>query len=315
MTTPPTVLYIVGKGRSGSTIVDNALGGVPDFFTVGELHHLWDWGLLAGYRCGCGEPVSSCPFWTDVIARTERRLDTRLDPRAVVDWQQAVHAWPRIPRLLGAGARTVRRWPELRRYVAVLEALYAEIAAVSGANVIVDATKWPTAPTPLGLVPSVDVRLVHLVRDPRAVVHSWQRRKALSDRADGAMPRRNALTSMISWTVRNLVAERVGARWPTDRWLRVRYEDVVTEPAEWFGRMVTLAGHPGAALPLEGARTVVLGENHTVGGNEGRMRTGPVELRPDDEWMAAQTRGDRSVATLLALPLLRRYGYPVRASR
>ena len=36
------VLYILGWGRSGSTVLGNILGEVDGFFCAGELHYLWE---------------------------------------------------------------------------------------------------------------------------------------------------------------------------------------------------------------------------------------------------------------------------------
>jgi hypothetical protein len=80
-------------------------------------------------------------------------------------------------------------------------------------------------------------------------------------------------------------------------------------------RIAALAGEPDAELPFVDDRTVELGTNHTVSGNPGRFRTGPVTLRLDDEWVANQAAGDRWATTALALPMLLRYRYPLRPGR
>ena len=68
-TTGVPVLFIGGLGRSGSTLVDRVLGQTPGVCSVGELVFLWERGLLANERCGCGEPFDGCPFWKEVGVR------------------------------------------------------------------------------------------------------------------------------------------------------------------------------------------------------------------------------------------------------
>jgi hypothetical protein len=61
------VLYIAGSGRSGSTILDNTLGQIDGFFSVGELRYIWERGLIEDRLCGCGERVHQCPFWAAAL--------------------------------------------------------------------------------------------------------------------------------------------------------------------------------------------------------------------------------------------------------
>ena len=49
-----------------------------------------------------------------------------------------------------------------------------------------------------------------------------------------------------------------------------------------------------------------------MAGNPNRFRTGSVRIVEDDEWKSRMARRDRTVITAAALPMLVRYGYPVR---
>ena len=65
----PVVLYIAGPGRSGSTLLDLVLGQVDGVVSIGELRNLWYAGFHGAWPCGCGKPVTECPFWSAVLAR------------------------------------------------------------------------------------------------------------------------------------------------------------------------------------------------------------------------------------------------------
>ena len=71
MTSPrpsmPQVVYVGSWGRSGSTLLDLVLGQIPGFVSVGELRYLWERGLAERQLCGCGRPVTGCPFWGAVL--------------------------------------------------------------------------------------------------------------------------------------------------------------------------------------------------------------------------------------------------------
>src|SRR5947208_16533925 len=77
------VLFIMGWTRSGSTILDNVLGELDGFFSTGELHYLWERGLLQNRLCGCGRAVPAGRVWSVVLAN----LDDMPAPQARTRWQ------------------------------------------------------------------------------------------------------------------------------------------------------------------------------------------------------------------------------------
>ena len=82
----PKILYIVGAGRSGSTILDIALGNSPEICSSGELVHLPERGWLDD-QClrRKGESVR-------LLARREEPLDRAIfagrNRSQVPEWQQ-----------------------------------------------------------------------------------------------------------------------------------------------------------------------------------------------------------------------------------
>ncbi len=310
------VLFLAGKGRSGGTLLASLLGQLPGFFNIGELNRLWDWGLVSNHRCGCGLPVRECPTWAALLARADELLaGTGIPPlpEAGIDRTQAsVVRWPNMPRLLAAKPGRAARWPELDRYTTATSAVYRAIADVTGARVVVDSSRLPIEPVGLGLVPGVDVRVAQVVRDPRGVVYSWRRSRRMTDRdAEEYMPRFSALFTTTSWLARNLVVEILRRRHrevPV-----VHYDDLARDPASVLRGLAALVDEPAGDLAFLTSESAVLAPTHTVGGNPVRMTSGAVTITPDDEWRARMPRRDRIVATTVAVPLLRRYGLPVRS--
>jgi hypothetical protein len=170
------VLFIGGYGRSGSTLLDRVLGQVPGFLSVGELRHVFQEGYLENRRCGCGAHFLDCEFWRAVSERAFGPPDRgRMDEIAAL--KKRVDRWwlaPLLGRRLGMPA--ARR--DVDAYRDVLRRLYAAIAAESGAGVLIDSSKDVSHGYALrGLEDDLDLHILHLVRDPRAVAFSWQRKK------------------------------------------------------------------------------------------------------------------------------------------
>lgn len=307
------VLFLAGKGRSGGTLLANLLGQVPGYFNVGELNRLWDWGLVDNYSCGCGLPVRECPTWQAILKEADAQLgDSPLVPlaQARIDLDQAaVVRWPKLLKLLRARVDKRERWKALERYTTATAAVYRAITVVTGARVIVDSSRLPTEPVGLGLVPGVDVRLGHIVRDPRAVVYSWKRKKAWTDRDTGEhMPMFGATFTTVSWLARNLVVEILCRRHESTI---VQYDDLARDPAGVIRQLAALIGEPAGDLAFLTSDTATVEPTHSVGGNPDRMSSGAVVIKPDEEWRNRISKRDRVVTTLLALPLLRRYDFPV----
>lgn len=302
MTLPATVVaYVLGKGRSGSTLLDAILGQLPGVFSAGELRTLWSWGYQHAADCSCGRPVRECPVWSAVVAETlGTATPTDAQIGALVDQQARALRWRQVPGAL-AGATT----PALTAYAETQARLYRAIVAVTGAEVIVDSSKWPAHPGVLGRIDGVEPRILHLVRDPRAVAFSYRRHKPTGGRQP-AMPRFGVAYSATSWLARNAAVEVARRGAPSQRLL---YEEFAARPREALAAAATLLDRDPSDLPFVGARTVRLGATHLVGGNPGRFGGGEVTIQPDAEWSERLSARDAAVVTAVTAPLLGRYGY------
>lgn len=302
------VLYIAGVGRSGSTLLERVLGGVPGWVNGGELNAVFSRVARQDQRCGCGEPFSRCAFWGAVgeaafggWAEVTVRV-TELQPRLV----RQRH----LPRLLtGAGPAAYRR--ELAEYVDVHARLYRALAEVSGAEVVVDASKSTAQLAAVLRVPDLDLRVVNLVRDARGVAYSWGKsglRKPQS-RDGEEMGTYSPGRLAVLWSTLQLECALLRTRTPHSA--RLRYEDLVADPRTSVTRVLREVGLPvpPAALGHLGERSVDLRASHGVAGSRTRFTTGRVELSLDDAWRSMLSTRARRTVTALTLPQLVGYGY------
>jgi hypothetical protein len=303
------VLSIVGPGRSGTTVLASILGEVDGVATVGELRWLFRRGLLERRPCGCGLPPEECPVWSRVLAEAlARRPETAADIAAA---QVEVGARRHRIRAIRGGTGRRHDWPALETLCGVSAELLPAIADVTGCRVIVDSSKRAQDAAVLAGLDGIDLYVLHMVRDPRAVVFSWQRRKTIRVAGETrAMATRGLLSSVLRWTENSIGAELLRARVPAERWMFLRYEDFATAPRDAVGRVLEFLGER-TDPPFVDERTVVLGGNHTVAGNPNRFRTGPVTVSPDDEWRRAMPRRRQLAVRALTWPFLRRYGFPL----
>jgi hypothetical protein len=304
------VLFICGAGRSGSTLATCLLGQVDGVFAAGELRYLWRRSILENRRCGCGEHFHDCATWQQVLSGV-------ITDDEAADLDAAQRRRTRARALLPAAVLPARlRARRSARELEVLGRLYRSITTNTGDSIVVDSSKLPTYAMLLADVPGVRLSIVHLVRDPRAVAYSWQRWRQLADvDAHTWMHRRPPVKSAGLWLLWNAVTGSVLRRRVRGRYLRMRYEDLVEDPAGSVRAMLELVDSVSPA-PLQMVDDeVVLETTHTVAGNPARMRSGAVRVTADEEWVSDMPRRDRWLLTALTLPLLARYGYPVRVGR
>ena len=334
------VVFIAGDGRSGGTLLGQILDGLSDSVYVGELKNIWHESFEQNEPCGCGERFRHCEFWRAVVEKTFGSFE-RLDLRAMLRMHMSVARERYIPMLM-----LLNRVPaELfgsklpRAYEDVLSRLYGAIREVAGKSVVVDSSREVSQALVLARIPSIDLKVLHLVRDSRAVAFSNSRRKPqFGD--DIASPVRKPMLSFerkqetpfgrgwhprgccpgeglwqARWSglgaMRRLQAIPHLRRRSKIPYARLLYEDLVRDPREAIVRALDQLelGRPDLSM-IQGTY-VKLGVNHAISGNPVKFNSGGVDLRIDDEWRAAMRERDRRTVTLLTSPLMRRYGYAI----
>jgi hypothetical protein len=299
------MLFVAGLGRSGSTLIDRAMGGADGCVSLGEIVRLWQRGVVENAMCGCGETFRNCEFWGPVGEAAFGGWDTLGHrPR---DLQAAVDRTRYIPLMLtGWGRRYQRRRAE---YARLLARLYTAIRDVAGADLIVDSSKDLSTTFLLRTVPEIDVRVIHLVRDSRAVAYSWTK-YVQKGGSGGSMDRYSPAIVGLRYTFSNLVLE--AARWLGLPMLRQRYEDFVAEPAAATERLLRFGGMSDPTLTHVDGRMLRAAPHHSVGGNPMRFALGTIEIRLDRQWQDALPTRDRRIVSAMTSPMLLLYRYPIR---
>lgn len=300
------VAFIAGWGRSGSTLLDLLLGLNDGFVSVGEIKFLWSRGLIENRPCGCGVPLRSCEFWREVLASSLGAMEPDRIRQLAADAERT--RTRHLPQMLmpGAGERYGRH---LDHYRATLASLYREVMEKSGAQVVVDSSKFPSYLFVLQQIGDLDVRVIHLVRDPRAVAHSWSTPTIDPDRPGRSlMARQHPALTAAYWSSWNLAVKRICDMADTPR-LLVRYEDLATDPRPRVRQMMDWLGLDGEPAGFIDTDRVDLRRSHTVSGNPARHRTGAVQIGLDDRWQRQMTGFHRQIVWQLTGPVRRLFGY------
>ncbi|MDQ4143767.1 MAG: sulfotransferase [Actinomycetota bacterium] len=276
------------------------------FFSAGEIRGLWRRGLIEGTDCSCGTKLTDCDIWARVLARAGIDPLSQARLNVAAEHEQAAK-WIATPWLI-RGHKGKRG--ATHTYSRRLASLYCALADVTEARVVVDSSKNPADAAILAAADGVSSFYVHLVRDPRAVAFSWRRRKPIK----GGGPRQEMRTYPASrtatrWTGWNLMGEVIRRKNP-QRYVVLRYEDFVNDPARALRDILALVNEESELPFVQGTR-VKLADHHMVWGNPSRFKRGWIQLKEDDEWIEQLPLRDMATVTALTVPLLRRYGYPI----
>ena len=305
------VLFIAGFGRSGSTLLDRLLGSQPGLHSGGEVGGLWSQGLVEDRLCSCGTSFSRCGFWRAVGARGFSSLSAQ-DAAEVVRYLQEAFPARRIWRLFIGRARRRLVTAAPAAFSGTMARIYQGLRDVSGSQMVIDSSKLATYLVLLAEVPSLDVHVLHLVRDPRAVAHSWGRPAEMDPDGRSSTPHFGAVKSAVLWLMMNAAVEWVARRLDLP-YVRVRYEDLVREPGRGVTKILAglAAGHAELDLSVDclaAGAEADLGVAHIISGNPMRFRHGPMPIAEDVRWKSGP-RGRRAVVAAITFPLRWRYGY------
>ena len=234
----PTIIYLGGMSRSGSTLAERLLGELPGACPAGEVVHMWRRGVLADEHCGCGELFSGCSFWQKVgeagfggwgkvdVGRFEE-LQRRVDRTRFIPLLAA-------PALMPAAFRRA-----LDEYLSYYQRLYTAIGEITGCHTVVDSSKHASLAFCLARS-QLSVRIVHVVRDPRGVAHSWTKRVSRDVIAGTYMRTQVPARTALQWDTQNAGMDLLASTgFPV---LRVRYEDLVAAPQAALREIAAFAG-------------------------------------------------------------------------
>jgi hypothetical protein len=199
------VIYIMGAGRSGSTILGVLLGNMKEYFFAGELH-LWNITKSKTFN----DRADVVEFWEKVAHQFPDK-----ENYFSYDFDKTLEFHSAIPSLFGFTDKSV-----IKNFHEQSQKLFTAVRASTGKKITIDSSHYALRAYWLSKNKALDVTYVYVYRDPVDVVYSFQK-KNIEHRsknlfvANAYLLGVSLLLAVIFWTL------------PKHKKIKIRYEDVL----------------------------------------------------------------------------------------
>jgi len=301
------VIYLAGVSYCGSTLLSFILNTHPQIFSIGEM------GPYApfeheGYKCSCGSKIHECPFIIKIKDIMEKNYNL---PFNTGKWNLRHEiALNRITKFLTRSPKSncflflispflnifsINYKELIRLYSFRNEAFIRASLAVSDKKFFFDATKSYRRIILYSKNPNINLKVLHLVRDPRGYAFSAYKRhrKALNIGA-------------LEWRKENHFIGNYVNSLKTNQALRLKYENFCVNPQKSLKILTEFIGARSFNI-----RTDQFGDNeHHIIGNDMRLRPRALKtIRLDEKWRNNLSFSDQKMIFNITSKLAHIYGY------
>lgn len=276
---PINLIYLLGAGRSGTTMLATVLNHHPNIHTVGEMHQFMDY-VYEDKDCSCGENLSQCNFWAPLMQEMDMEL---LRNKANVARSNALEKHHNIPLYLMGK-------PLDGDYKIMTDMIFRAIYKNATKPWLLDSSKYIARYLLLRKNKNINIKGIYIVRDVRGVVYSFGK---------NVQTHKKPLSAILYYNLVNFWAQ-----WVTlfdKRILKVKYEDLVYEPDKTIQKIEKHLFEN--AIGQTNLSNTTFEMPHIIAGNRLRSQKQLV-INKDLKWKTEISRGKQLFYYCLALPLM-----------
>ncbi|AYO17485.1 sulfotransferase [Vibrio owensii] len=275
--TKPKVIYLIGAGRSGTTILATLLNNSNSIVNVGELHHLPD-NIINEGLCSCGVKLIGCEKWSSVISKEITSIEY-MKQKSSIDshLNNIVNIF--LPNRFKLFERVNTR-------------LFQSLSKENGYKQVLDAAKFPGRALALSRISDLDTKFIYLVRDPRGVSYSFGKKVQTS---------KGIVSSCIYYNAINFLSEIYMRFFFKNSCIKVRYEDLLDNPEVVLKNIGLHLDEDLTSVSNKIRTDKYFSIGHIVGGNR-LKESREVKLRFDNRWLNDMKPWRRKIIYFLTFP-------------
>ncbi|WP_174147461.1 sulfotransferase [Leisingera sp. ANG59] len=296
------VVLIAGAGRSGSTFLSQLLSQNEDCQNVGQIRHL-PMSMHKNWPCSCGQTLPLCGYWGQIAARMVQTHGAS----AMEELRDGFAAFQKT-------SNQINNWSDAKarndiraahpRFLELLVSLYRFASAEAQNRVLIDSSKLPNLALALQLAEGIDLYILNLVRDPRAVAVSWsklvKKTEVLRQRARNWNKRVKRMQEL----------EQVA----DDAFLQLKYEDFANTPRPVLEQIQAWAGLTQDTSFFIASQSAEISWERThlfPPANEEvlQKQATRIDIRPASSWKSEAHTEVRKMAEEINFPKAAKLGY------
>lgn len=303
------VVYILGLGFSGSTLLSFVLNNHPEIFTVGEVGPGPEIQQKQ-FPCSCGKILAECVFWTKIQEKMKRSYSVSLDLDSL-DMHYVFSRNKFFETLLMGRLKTHYLWqlrntilhpifPGFQKRISYLNRknyFFMKTALeISNSNCFLDATKNWNRLFYLSKIKEINLKVIHLVRSPYGFSASAKKRLNW-DVYLGAQ----------SWSKQTHDNIFILKKYiPPECQFVLAYENFCENPSAVLNKLIEFIGVAPMGFPVNFRDY----EHHIIGN---KMRNASSEKRDtvvlDEKWKTILSEREKAIVTQIAFPFATQFHY------
>ncbi len=298
-------IYIVGRGFSGTTMLDALLGNSGQIESVGELV-----SGLSRYDielCSCGKLTEDCIFWQTI----KKEFNLRNGDNSFTAFAKQSIDQANVKNYFS----TLFNIQKYRGLAASNRIMYEAIASVNGRNWVLDSSKEITRGLFLARLDN-RVKFIHVIRRPEGQISSlyYRLNKGLPLKflRKEYYPKYKFLPisfEAIAWSMGNLLAEFLKLFAPK-RTIRIKFENLLNNPAHELDRLGKFLNINFDEIKNKIQNNEDFYVNHSMGGNEFRHEK-VFKFQKEAKTRRVMPLGFKIWIKILCWPLIIIYGYNI----